>query len=124
VLENAFLHILRGIEGYNPDKERLTIWMYKIARNAAINFVRFNNYISTLENQQKKSSERIANLEIDNYGLKKVIMKLKAEQKILLSLCYFKGYTYDEIAEALNIPVETVGTKLRAALLDLKAALM
>jgi len=76
-----------------------------------------------LQEDAKKSSERIDNLEIDNYGLKKLIMKLKDDQRILLELCYFKGYSYGEISGALNIPVENVNKKIREAVMYLRAEL-
>lgn len=124
VLEKVFSEIVNEIERYDVNKESLFIWMYKIARNTAIDVIRSKNHPGMFEGEEKKTSQRIASLEIDNYGLKKVIMKLKDEQRILLELCYYKGYTYEEIAEALNIPVETVNKKLRMAVLDLRAALM
>lgn len=124
VLENVFRDIMDKIEDYDPRREILLIWMFKMARNSAIDVIRSQNDSNSLVQQADKISEKIANLEIDNYGLKKLITKLKDEQRILLDLCYYKGYTYDEIAEALNIPVETVNDKLRMAVLELRAALI
>ncbi len=124
VLENVFIDIIAKIDTYDSHRERLCIWMFKIARNAAIDVIRSRNDPHVLIQQADKISEKIAHLKIDNYGLKKLIAKLKDEQRILLDLCYYKGYTYDEIAEALNIPVETVNKKLRMAVLELRAALI
>ncbi len=124
VLENVFLDIMDKIDMYDAQQERIFIWMFKIARKAAIAVIRSKNDLHTLVQQAEKTSEKIVNLEIDNIGLKKLIMKLKDEQRILVDLCYYKGCTYDEIAEALNIPIETVSKKLRMAVIELRAALI
>ena len=124
VLEKVFLDIWNNIELYDPINERLFTWMFKIARNAAINEIKAENDGKILQQEEDITSGKIESLEIDNYGLKRVIMELKNEHKILLDLCYYKGYTYEEIAAALHIPVETVNKKLRVAILELRALLV
>jgi RNA polymerase sigma-70 factor (ECF subfamily) len=124
VLLNAFKDVMDNIGTYDSQRERLLIWLFKIARNAAIAVVRSANELDSLEKQAEQTVEKIAGLEIDNYGLKKLIIKLKDDQRILLDLCYYKGYTYDEIAKTLDIPVETVSKKLKMAVLELKAVLI
>ena len=60
---------------------------------------------------------------IDDYGLKKQIHKLKDEQRLLIDLSYFQGYTHEQIAQALHIPLGTVKTRIRSALTQLRALL-
>ncbi len=125
LLQKVFLDILYNINNYNPARETLFIWMFKMARNAAIDLIKLKN--SPAPGQSAATAKLLheaANLEMDNFGLKKVIKKLKEEHKVLVDLCYYKGFTYDEIAVALNIPVETVQPKLRMALLELKTLLL
>ena len=43
--------------------------------------------------------------EIDDYGLKKMIFKLKDEQRLLIDLSYFQGFTHEQIATALHTPI-------------------
>jgi RNA polymerase sigma factor (sigma-70 family) len=47
--------------------------------------------------------------------------KLKTEQRVLIELAYFKGYTHEEIAEIEEIPLGTVKTRIRTALQQLRA---
>jgi RNA polymerase sigma-70 factor (ECF subfamily) len=49
-----------------------------------------------------------------------VLEKLKEEQRILIELAYFKGYTHEEIAELEKIPLGTVKTRIRNALIQLR----
>ena len=46
--------------------------------------------------------------------------KLSPEYKDLIDLIYFQGYTQSEAAETLNIPLGTVKTRVRTAMVRLK----
>jgi RNA polymerase sigma factor (sigma-70 family) len=56
-------------------------------------------------------------------GLKKVVDKLKPEHLILIELAYYKGYTQEEISKELDMPLGTVKTRMRNALLILREQL-
>jgi RNA polymerase sigma-70 factor (ECF subfamily) len=56
----------------------------------------------------------------DNIGLRKTVEKLKPEHRVLIDLAYFKGYTHEEIAEAEGLPLGTVKTRIRSALIQLR----
>jgi RNA polymerase sigma-70 factor (ECF subfamily) len=58
--------------------------------------------------------------ETDHIGLKKVLAKLKVEHRVLIELAYFKGYTQEEIAQIEGIPLGTVKTRIRNALVQLR----
>jgi len=49
-----------------------------------------------------------------------LVEKLKPEQKIILELVYFKGYTHVEVSEELGVPLGTVKTRLRMAIIELR----
>jgi RNA polymerase sigma-70 factor (ECF subfamily) len=53
-------------------------------------------------------------------GLKELVAKLKPEQKIVLDLVYFRGFTHLEVSEELEIPLGTVKTRLRNAIITLR----
>ena len=53
-------------------------------------------------------------------GLKELVAKLKPEQKIVLDLVYFRGFTHAEVSEELEIPLGTVKTRLRNAIISLR----
>lgn len=64
-----------------------------------------------------------AQLNVDNIGFRKVLGQLKDDQRILIDLAYFKGYTHEEIAALQNIPLGTVKTRIRNALIQLRGYL-
>ncbi len=126
VLEKVFADILNKIDNYDAAKERLFIWMFKIARNLSIEMIKSQNKQQLLKHTSitDKMLHKMAIVEMDNYGLKKVIKNMKDEHKILVDLCYYRGFTHDEIAKTLNIPIDTVQPELRMALLELRTLLL
>jgi RNA polymerase sigma factor (sigma-70 family) len=126
-LQEVFIKIWRQIEQYNPDKGRLFTWMVNISRNASIDILRSKDYHSQKQNRELTENVYNAagtvNIETDKIGLRKLISNLKDDQKILIELAYFQGYTQDEISKLLNMPLGTVKTRLRSALIQLRGLL-
>lgn len=124
VLQDVFVKAWRNIDSYNAAKGRLFTWLLNIARNAAIDATRSKNF-----NRQNQSIETIVDIAAhdstspnpETIGLKKLTEQLPPEQQTLVDYIYFKGYTQSETAEALNIPLGTVKTRLRAAMQNLKS---
>jgi RNA polymerase sigma factor (sigma-70 family) len=127
VLQEVFIKIWRQIEQYDAEKGRLFTWMINISRNASIDTLRSKGYHSQKQNRELTESVYSAagtiNIETDKIGLRKLITGLKEDHKVLIELAYFQGYTQDEISKLLNIPLGTVKTRLRTALIQLREVL-
>ena len=59
----------------------------------------------------------------DAMGLRKQLVNLKPEQRSIIDLAYFNGYTQDEISKEMGIPLGTVKTRMRAAIIELRKML-
>lgn len=129
ILQEVFINIWRKIEMYDAEKGRLFTWMLNIARNASIDMLRSRGYRNSKKNQSIQENVDITvpgnteQMNVDSIGLKKLLEKLKPEQRVLIDLSYFKGYTHEEIAEQENIPLGTVKTRIRNALIQLREIL-
>ncbi|TMI64692.1 MAG: sigma-70 family RNA polymerase sigma factor [Bacteroidetes bacterium] len=129
VLQEVFVNVWKKIEFYDASKGRLFTWLLNIARNAAIDKVRsksFRNSKSTVsipESGEANVSASVSQPNADFIGLKKMLGKLKDEYRLLIDLSYFQGFSHDEISKALNIPLGTVKTRIRTALIQLKTML-
>lgn len=129
VLQDVFVNIWRKIESYDPSKGRLFTWMLNIARNASIDTLRSKTYQNDRKNQSMDyqgngtQATLVTQVNVDNIGFKKVLYHLKEEQRTLIDLAYFKGYTHEEIAEMENLPLGTVKTRIRSALIQLRGFL-
>jgi RNA polymerase sigma factor (sigma-70 family) len=125
VVQDVFVNIWAKIDSYDPSKGRLFTWMLNIARNAAIDKLRSKGYRYGLKNQPLSENVDInagaaSYPVIKDVGLRKIINGLKEEQRVLLDLSYFQGFTHEEIAKAMNIPLGTVKTRIRTALIQLR----
>ena len=126
ILQEVFVNIWKKIDSYDPSKGRLFTWMLNIARNAAIDMIRSKSYQDTLKNQpfpdnvHSSLNLHVVKPAVDDIGLKKIISNLKEEYRTLIDLSYFQGFTHEEIAKVLDIPLGTVKTRIRTALLQLR----
>jgi RNA polymerase sigma factor (sigma-70 family) len=126
IMQEVFLSIWKKIETYDPAKGKLFTWMLNIARNASIDLLRSRSFQNTRKNQPLmetvnwNNSYHVVQPEIDAIGLNKLLEKLKEEQRVLIELSYFKGYTHEEIAEIEGLPLGTVKTRIRNALIQLR----
>lgn len=125
ILQEVFVNIWRRIESYDPSRGRLFTWMLNIARNASIDNVRSKGFQNTQKNQPipenvNKLGSTVTQTNVDSIGIRKTLEKLRPEHRVLIELAYFKGYTHEEIAEIEDIPLGTVKTRIRNALLQLR----
>jgi len=125
VLQEIFLKIWRGIERYDSDKGRLFTWMVNIARNTAIDTLRSKAHkmgqkASELGGNGLASDHLAIHPSVDHLGLVKVVEQLSREQRVIIDLAYYKGCTQEEIAKILDIPLGTVKTRMRNAIIQLR----
>ena len=122
VLQDVFVKIWNNIEQYDAKKGRIYTWMINIARNAAIDKLRSKGEImkgkiqtgdDIVHNMQKGMKSEQST---DTIGLRTMVAGLKPEYETIVSLAYFKGFTLDEIAKTLDIPLGTVKTRMRHAM--------
>jgi RNA polymerase sigma-70 factor (ECF subfamily) len=126
VLQETMITIWKNIDKYDPGKGRLYTWMLNVTRNTAINKLRSKDYKNSLKNDDisiyvnNTDKTNAVEQHINHIGLRKTLNSLKPDYKNVLELCYYMGFTQEEISRILNIPLGTVKTRLRAALVELK----
>lgn len=126
VLQEAFVRIWKNFSQYDASKGRLFTWILNVARNLAIDHLRSHSHKQQTKNQRLDDSVNLINLNekvssgIDHIGLREVISKLKPEYVTVINMAYFGGYTQEEMAKELNLPLGTVKTRIRTALMHLR----
>ena len=126
VLQEAFVKIWNGIGSYDARRGKLFTWMLNISRNMAIDKTRSKDYNNNRKNQSTENVvSQIGRMKTDgirpeHIGLAELVDKLDPNEKFLIDLMYFKGYTQTEIPQEYNIPLGTVKTRLRSATLNLR----
>ncbi len=126
ILQEAFVKIWNNFTSYDKTKGRLFTWMLNITRNLTIDTLRSKGYkkqhkISGNENIVSNIQDNKTGIhQFDALGIKKQLANLKADQQQIIDLAYFSGFTQDEISKQLGIPLGTVKTKMRMAILELR----
>lgn len=127
VLQDTFVKIWKSIAQYDSSKGRLFTWMANLAKNAAIDQVRSKNYVNSGKTDDLGDtkvdlidSRNNVSFNAETIGVRQLMQYLKPDQKNILDLVYFEGYTQMEVAEHLNIPLGTVKTKIRLSILTLR----
>lgn len=126
ILQEVFIAVWKNIDKYDAEKGRLFTWLHTLTRNTTINKTRSKNFKSQQKNDDiedlvysidlKDSSQQNINL----IGLRKQVHLLREDYKNVLELSYYNGFTQEEIAQSLQIPIGTVKTRLRNALIELR----
>jgi len=126
ILQDTFVKIWNSFSSYNTEKGRLFTWMANIARNLAIDKIRSKDFKNQTKNQELENNvtfideQRNTVYKPELLGVKDLVEQLKPEQKSILDLVYFKGYTHVEAADELGVPLGTIKTRLRTAIAQLR----
>lgn len=129
VLQNTFIKVFRNIEGFKGDS-KLYSWMYRIATNEALSFIKSKSKIlgQDLQGYQETMAN---NLEADIYfegdaiqlKLQKAIGTLPEKQKLVFNMKYFEAMKYEEISEILETSVGGLKASYHLAVKKIEAYL-
>jgi RNA polymerase sigma-70 factor (ECF subfamily) len=126
VLQETFIRIWNGARTYDASKGRLYTWMLNIARNKAIDKLRSKEAGASKLTEDIDSSLVFINTQQQIHfvpelvDIKELTERLRPEQKELLDLVYFFGFTQTEAATRLKIPIGTVKSRIRRAIGELR----
>jgi RNA polymerase sigma-70 factor (ECF subfamily) len=126
VLQDAFLKIWDRIDSYDASKGKLFTWMLNIARNQAIDKTRSKEFgkgkkTDDIDNfVNKVDRDEYVEQKVDVIGLQELLQLLPEDQRFVIDQHYLKGYTQAEMAEEFNLPLGTVKTRMRLAMIELR----
>lgn len=126
LLQDTFVKIWNSFDSYDEKKGRLFTWMVNLARNLSIDKLRSKDFRNNNKNQDIENSviaideQQSTTLNPEVLGVREMVDNLRPEAKAVLDLIYYKGYTHVEAAEELDIPLGTVKTRLRLAIMGLR----
>ena len=128
LLQEIFMKIWNNFSHYDPSKGRLFTWMMRLTRNHVIDRIRSRDEkkhkrIVRHENYLLYPEKNIAE-QYDTIGLEKQLIALTPALKRVIYMSYYYGYTQKEIAAELEIPLGTVKTKMRTAILQLRKSIV
>ncbi|MFN7249370.1 MAG: sigma-70 family RNA polymerase sigma factor [Anaerobacillus sp.] len=117
--------IIKGYKSFHKlkDTQLFLTWMTRIVINSAIDFLRKSKDVIVLETEWFDPGINQENKSVMELDVATVFDKLKPEQKTLLLLRFYYGYSISEIAEILEKPEGTIKSKLHRTLNQVKEKL-
>lgn len=105
------------------EKYKFSTWMYKIATNTAIDYLRRQKLKPDIQHQLEdvhhlsdNSNPESDIIKSQNYAtLQDAISQLKPKYRNIIRMRYFKEMKYEDIANSLQIPIGTVKATLNRA---------
>ena len=127
VAQDVFLRAHRALPGFRGEA-KLSTWLYAIASRLCL--TRLGSGVRRLTQYGDETLTRLADGQVDpvaeversevEIALHRAIAELDEDRRIVVVLRDLEGLSYEEIAQALKLPVGTVRSRLHRARSDLK----
>jgi RNA polymerase sigma-70 factor (ECF subfamily) len=133
VVEDTYFQVWRQAVRFDPARGQALTWLLAIARSRAIDAVRSearfrddsideHAAIDTAATEAD-ASDALLDLTRHRADLHEALMRLGAQPRQLVSLAFFRGLSHEEIAQQTCMPLGTVKSQIRRALLSLREIL-
>lgn len=119
--QDTFVALWRKAGSYDPERARLSTWLFVVARNRAIELGRQKARRPELRDEVDVSgtapdpSNIVGDADVSQ-RLAEAMAELPEEQLEVLRLAFFDGLSHSEIADSLGLPLGTVKGRMRLAL--------
>ncbi len=139
ITQDVFMRIWEGARSYRHNLAKVSSWIISIARHRSIDELRrrggraenfqvdwpedtgqeFLNGLPAFDGPEEEVETGMQSL-----GIRRAIHSLPREQRVVLGLAFFQGYSHSQIAEYLGEPLGTVKSRVRLAMLKLRDVLV
>ncbi|WP_260174693.1 ECF RNA polymerase sigma factor SigK [Streptomyces sp. PanSC19] len=128
VAQEVMIDLWRQAARYRPDAGAVTSWAATIAHRRAVDRVRSAQAASDREQAQAAREHTTAFDEVaeqvetrlESEQVRRCMRGLTELQRQAVTLAYYQGLTYREVAEALRTPLPTIKTRMRDGLIRLR----
>ena len=128
-VQDAFLTVWRRASTFLPERGRASSWLLTLVHRRAVDLVRREERhpADPLENDEglgeERSAEDSAWLRFERERVQAALARLPDQQREVLELAYYGGFTQSQLAERLGRPVGTIKSQMFAALSRLREGL-
>ena len=129
VMQEVLLEVWRTASRFDPDAGSPAAWIMMLAHRRAVDRVRSEHSAAQRELRAAAASveyDEVAEavqVNLDHERVRRCLSSLTELQREAVTLAYYRGYTYREVAELLGISVGTVKTRMRDGLIRLRDCL-
>src|SRR5260370_14392444 len=135
LVQDTFVAVWRRASSCSPQSGAARSWLNSIVQHRTIDYLRSVRRRSTTMKEapleEIELDERVAFPDVwdsvwrwvQGAQVRAALLKLLPEQRLVIELAFFQGWTHSEIAEGLQLPLGTVKARMRLGLIHLKRIL-
>ena len=132
VVQESFLSLWRRGASYDPARGSVRSWVLSVVHNRAIDAFRRETVRTSRDVGDEGVAERVAanertEAEVERRDearhVRSALGELPADQRQVIELAFFGGFTHTQIAEMLKLPAGTVKGRMRLGLTKMRGAL-
>jgi RNA polymerase sigma-70 factor, ECF subfamily len=132
VVQEAFLSLWRSGARYDPARGSVRAWVLGVVRNRAIDALRRHVARDAQDVADEGFADRLPSPELtevqaarreESRVVRAALDGLPPEQRQVIELAYFGGFTHTEIADMLDVPIGTIKGRMRLGLNKMRLAL-
>lgn len=132
VVQEAFLSLWRTGARYDPTRGSVRSWVLSTVHHRAVDALRRGLVRDARNVSDHQAAERIVAPERTDaevgrrdeaHRVRQALAELPAQQRQVIELAYFGGFTHTQIAEMLDAPIGTVKGRMRLGLTKLQLLL-
>ncbi|KQV61217.1 RNA polymerase subunit sigma-24 [Pelomonas sp. Root1217] len=132
VAEEVFFQVWRQAPRFDPERGRPLTWLLGMARSRAIDAIRREARFQHEELDEEsvplsapaaESGDELLAVAQGHAELHRALLLLKPQPRQLVALAFFNGLSHEEIASQTSLPLGTVKSQIRRALITLREAL-
>jgi RNA polymerase sigma-70 factor (ECF subfamily) len=132
VVQEAFLSLWRSGARYDRGRGSVRSWVLSVVHNRAIDAFRRESVRTSRDVSDEAAAERLPAGELtdvevqrrdEGRQLRAALGELPPDQRQVIELAFFGGFTHSQIAEMLKLPAGTVKGRMRLGLMKMRGAL-
>ena len=126
--QEAMLNMWRKSHLFQPGKSAASTWLFTLARNQSIDWMRKQKYPEYSWDDIQESSDDVSGVNTGEQAVQServalAISQLPENQAQVVYMSFYEGCSHSEIAERLNVPLGSVKSRIRLAAEKLKLTL-
>lgn len=132
IVQEAFISLWRAGARYDQSRGSVRAWILSVVHNRAIDAFRRESLRAAQSLEENNAMERVAAPELtevtvqrraDADQVRHALQELPEEQRQVIELSYYGGFTHNQISELLALPAGTVKGRMRLGLSKLRLSL-